>query len=307
MNDIFTAGAVGKAPAKPERERFEPGWYRDLSNERYHGSAGVSSTRIKTLIDRTPAHYLHGMHNPSGSTPATELGSAFHTLTLEPHLAEQEIFVMPELNLRTKDGREQKAKLLEQHEGKAILKPEQFEQAEAMANAARSHETAAILLQDIIAESSVYFWYDSTDPDDGTQYRQMAKVRPDAINPAHRLVIDLNSAEDATYSGFQKAIAKYYYHLSAAMYLQGVNQCAELLQETGCYAYTKFIWIVVESKPPYTVGVYEADPEMLALGRTLLQRAMHQLHRAKSENFPGLPAEVRVIELPTWAKRLPIV
>lgn len=302
MNDLFS-----QAPATPERERFEPGWYRDLNNERYHGSAGVSSTRIKTLIDRTPAHYLQGLSEPDTSTVSKERGKAFHVLTLEPHLAEQELFVMPELNLRTKAGREQKAALLAEHEGKAILKPEQHEQAKAMAEAARSHETAGILLQDIIVESSVYWWYGSTDPDDGTQYRQMAKVRPDALNPAHNIVIDLKSAEDATYSGFQKAIAKYYYHLSAAMYLQGVNQCRELLQQTGCFAYTKFIWIVVESKPPYTVGVYEADPEMLELGRVLFQRAMHQLHRAKSAGFPGLPAEVRVIELPTWAKRLPIV
>jgi hypothetical protein len=145
------------------------------------------------------------------------------------------------------------------------------------------------------------------DPDDDTEYKTMLKVRPDAISRAHSVIIDLKTTADGSYSGFQKSIQNFYYHMSAAMYLEGVNQCKPLLNELGHFAYTKFVFICVESAPPYLTSVYELSPEYIDIGKALYRRALHDLRRGQEQEWPGYPDEVRIIEPPPWGNRIPIV
>lgn len=297
---------MSDSPA-PKRPFYDPGFYRNLTNKQYHGSMGTSSSRLKTLLDKTARHYEYGLTVSEDPTAATELGSAFHTLTLEPENFDNAIVVLPELNLRKPDHRAEKLRIIQENPEKAIITLDQLAKAKRMADAARSDPLASVLLSDIVAESSVYWWYKSTDPDDDTHYREMVKVRPDALNPAHRFVIDLKSTNDPTYSSFQRTILNYYYHMSAAMYLEGVNQCQQLLDETRCSRYMRFIWIVVESDEPHTVAVYEASPKWMEIGKFLFRQAMWRLFKGRAENWPAFPDEIMLIEPPTWAERFHII
>jgi hypothetical protein len=94
------------------------------------------------------------------------------------------------------------------------------------------------------------------------------------------------------------------YHLSAAMYLEGVNQCTELLQETKHFAYTKFVLVLVENEPPYLPAAYELSQEYIEIGKLLYRRAMRTLQHGRDNDWPGFPEEIRVMEPPTWANRL---
>lgn len=297
---------VAEQPRK-ERPMIDPGWYLDMSNEDYHGSMGYSSSQLKTLVEQTPAHLKHSFSQPHETTDTKELGTAFHTLTLEPEKFDQDVAVIPEFNLRTKQGKADNAAFRNLHAGKAIIKPHQLTKAQAMADSVRNHPVAGILVQDIIVESSIYWWYRSMDPDDDTKYKAVCKVRPDAVSRAHPVVIDLKSANDGSFTGFMRAITRYYYHLSGAMYLEGVNQCKPLLMETGHFAYNKFVFIVVENEAPYLTSVYELSPDDLALGKNLYRHAMRRLHVGKENDWPGFPEEIRMTELPPWAQRMHIV
>jgi hypothetical protein len=131
----------------------------------------------------------------------------------------------------------------------------------------------------------------------------MLKVRPDALSVAHPVIVDLKTTRDASYSGFIKAIQNLHYHLSAAMYLEGVNQCRELLEHTRHFAYTKFVFVCVENEPPYPTAVYELAPEYIELGKVLYRRAMRTLRDARQNDWPAYPDDIRVIEPPSWASR----
>ena len=287
----------------PRRPFIEPGWYRDMSNEDYHGSFGFSSSQLKVLIEKTPAHLLQSFSDKKHPTDNMNLGTAVHTLVLEPEKFEDEIAVMPVLNLRTKDGRAQRDNFEADNVGKTTIKESDLPKALAMAESVRSHPMAALLLEDIVVESSVYWWYRSMDPDDDSQYKSMLKVRPDALSVAHPVIIDLKTRADASYSGFIKAIQNFYYHVSAAMYLEGVNQCRELLSDIGYFAYTKFVFVCVENTPPYCTALYELPPEYLDLGKTLYRRSLRTLRTGLEEDWPGYPEEIRMIEPPSWASR----
>lgn len=290
-----------------ERPFIEPGWYRDLSNEEYHGSYGTSSSQLKTLTEKTPAHLAHGMATPTGPSDAMMLGTAVHTLVLEPGKFENDIAVAPVLNLRTKAGREARDTFELENAGKTVITEAQFDQARAMADSVLAHPMAAVLLQDCVVESSIYWWYRSMDPDDDSRYKEMLKVRPDAICRAHPVVIDLKSAIDGSFTGFSKSINNFYYHLSAAMYLEGVNQCKPLLEAMGHFAYPKFVHIVVENREPYLTSVYELSEQYLEIGKVLYRRNLQVLRHARENDWPGYPEEIRVIEPPGWANRFHVV
>lgn len=288
-------------PEPAARPSMKPGWYRDLPNAAYHASAGVSSSQLKKLLDRTPAHLRHG---PAlEQTESMRLGTAVHTLVLEPQKFEREIVVLPELNLRKKADRQERDALLESSDGRTLVSAAQFERAQAMAFAVHDHPTASALIEDVIAESSIY-WHAT---DDETGARQLQKVRPDAICRGHNVLLDIKTCADASYTGFVRTVEKYAYHLSAAMYLEGVNQCKPLLAEAGHFAYDKFVFICVENTEPYLVAVYELSPKYLAIGKHLYRRAAKKYGEARLNDFPGYPDDVRILEPPAWAQRAFIV
>lgn len=299
--------AVTPEETVKKRPFYEPGWYRELSNEEYHGSFGTSSSQLKKLIEKTPAHLDYDRRHPQESTKNMHLGTAMHTLVLEPENFDKEVAVMPILNLRTNAGKAEKAAFDAENAGKTIITQSQLEQAQAMAAAVKEHPIASILLQDVVTESSVYWWYKSMDPDDDTRYKEMLKVRPDALGRSHNVIIDLKSTSDGSYTGFIKAIQNFYYHVSAAMYLEGVNQCKPLLQEMGHWCYKKFVFICVENVAPYLVSVYELSPEYIEIGKLHYRRALQRLRDGRESDWPGFPDEVRVIEPPSWANRSFIV
>lgn len=289
-----------------QRRRYAPGWYKDLTNEEYHGSAGTSSSQLKKLIEKTPAHFKQSWSDPPMDSPSVRLGTAVHTLVLEPEKFDAEIAIEPMVNKRTNAGKAQLAEFEAENAGKTIISASQLHQAQHMAESVLADEFASLLLQDTVVESSIYWWYRTMDNDEieaGEKFREMVKVRPDAISRTHSVVIDLKTAQDATHDGFALAAARFYYHVSAAMYLEGVNQCKPLLDELGHFAYNKFVFICVEPEPPYLCAVYELSQEALDLGRTIYRRMMRKLRDAREENFPGFPNEIRPLELPAWASR----
>lgn len=292
-----------------EAKKFRaPGWYKDISNEEYHRGPGKGSSNLKILLEQTGAHLEYARTHPTEATAAMNLGTAVHTLTLEPEKFDAEIAVRPEgLNLRTNAGKADMETFLCANVGKTIITPAQYEEAKQMAANVRAHPIAGILLQDIIVESSVYWWYRSMEEGDDHRYKEFLKVRPDALSRSHPVVMDLKTTKDGSYSGFIKSIQDRYYHLSAAMYMEGINQCQPLLDEMRMLAYLKFVFICVENFAPYQVSVYELSDEYMKIGKHLYRTAMYRLSKAREENWPGYPDEVRVIEPPSWATRGHIV
>lgn len=288
---------------KRERELIAPGWYRDLSNEDYHGSAGYSSSQVKCLIEQTPAHLRHSFTAPRETTANMLLGTAVHTLVLEPEKFDSEFAISQKFDGRTNAGKAAKANFKAGAVGKTILTEDIAEKARAMAASVLEYGNNRLLLEDAVSESSVYWWYKSMDADDDSRYKIMAKVRPDIICRDHPVIIDLKTTADASITGFIKSIQNFYYHVSAAMYLEGVNQCQPLLEEMRHFAYTKFVFICVENFEPYLCSSYELNPEYLELGKAIYRNCMRKLRDGIENDWPGYPEEIRIIEPPGWASR----
>lgn len=286
---------------KQERNpKVQIGWHKELPNEIYHTSNGVSSSQLKVFLSKTPAHYQYKMAHKTPPTDSMKLGTAVHSLVLEPENFFNDIAVLPELNLRTKDGRETLEEFTKANKDKTVISKDQHEKSILMAtsveNLIQASPVLSALMDDKIIESSVYWWSQINDTATGENYFELLKVRPDILCKSHSVLLDLKTCEDATFTGFRKSVEKYFYHMSAAMYLSGVNQCKPLLDELGHLAYNKFIFICVENKPPYLSAVYEASQDLLFIGRQHFELAFRRLAKARKDNWPGFSSDIILME-----------
>ena len=265
---------------------YAPGIYLDISNEAYHAAPGISKSGLD-LIARSPYFYRH--RPPQEATKAMQIGSAFHSATLEPHTFPDLFAVAPEVNARTNAGKAELEAFTKANEGKSILQKDDAEHVAAMAQAVRQHQTAAALLSDGQAETSIFHNDEPTG--------ELIKVRPDWM--VEDLLVDLKSTEDASPDAFSKACWNYRYFVQAAFYLDTANAAF------GVERFRSFVFVVCEKKPPYQVAVYVADRQMIDAGRIQYRRDLERYHRCKMTNtWPGINAgRVEEIGLPGWALR----
>ena len=261
-----------------------------MSNHKYHSGPGASTSDLKLLLSKSPAHLKEKKDNPKDPTDAMAVGQAFHTLTLEPQYFDKRFAILPKTeNLKTKDGREERDKLIAT--GKIFLREEKLDDVLEMVKSVQNHPLASDLLLNIPGttfERPVYW----KDPETGL----LCKCRPDIMifNKQLRVIVDLKKAVDADKKSFMRAIGNYGYDVQAAMYLDGCRAA------TG-KDYQAFIFIVCEDYPPYATAVYMADAEMIERGRERYEYGLSIFKKCLRENkWPGYSDDLENIELPAW-------
>lgn len=265
---------------------MEPGVYPELQNEDYHAAPGLSKSGMDLLL-KSPAHYRAAKDTDHEPTPAMLMGSAVHTAVLEPDLFEKKYVPSPDINRRTKAGKEEFAAFQEANQGKEILKPEDYELIINMRDSIFAHTLASKLLTDGKAELS-YFWEDD-------QTGALLKCRPDYLR-SDGVVIDLKTTLDASPESFAKSAANFHYHLQAAHYLEGVSAL-------GDHA-THFVFVCVEKKPPYAVACYTLDSEAVGFGQLLAREAISRYTKCReADQWPGYSPKIESLSLPPWAFR----
>lgn len=179
------------------------------------------------------------------------------------------------------------AEWTENNPGRIVLTPETWDQLHAMANAVHSHPAAGALLTGCPgeAEKSVY-WIDAATG-------VLCRCRPDWWRDDN-VIVDLKTTEDASPEGFAKSMANYRYDVQAAYYLDGVQAATRKRPKA-------FVFIAVEKKPPYGVGVYVLDSDSLELGRAQYQHDLRiYAECVRTGEWPGYGDKIQTISLPAW-------
>jgi hypothetical protein len=271
---------------------IEQGIYIDLSSEEYHSEKSSFSRSSIMDFKKSPRKYWAKHLNPDRPKeepkPSWVFGTAFHTLILEPHLFEKNYFVLPEKVLLKNVGREvydQFKSTLEEAETtkKIVLSLEDYERLSAMQDAVFANPRAKGLIEAAVFESS-YFWKDE-------HSGLMVKSRPDILNG--NIYADLKTIDDASPENFQREMAKYSYHVQAAMVKDGYKQL------TG-ENISACINVCVEHKYPYSIGIYIIDETAIETGHYTYKQILLDLRSALANN-DFRDYEVQTIGLPKWA------
>lgn len=317
------------------------GVFAGKSNAEYHGGPGYSKSSLD-IIRRSPAHFKHAQDQRAAgvereSTAAMVTGSAEHGILLEADQFEKEFALpfdasdwpdaldtvpalkerlkalglpvggnKPELieRLREADPSVQilddlKAMHAEDAAGKTILTPAQWRDVRGMRDAVIEHPKLCKLLTDPHgkAELSVY-WRDE-------ETGLLLRCRPDLW--VGDIVMDIKTTEDASESAFERTVEKWAYHVQAAFYLDGtkaaIEQSGGVLPE-GLKIPKHFMFGPVEKKPPHLTAAYVLSPAVIEIGRREYRKNLATLAEClRTDEWPGHPQEVRVIELPAWRMR----
>lgn len=255
-----------------------------MLNETYHAEEGISSSAVKTVANSTLAHWKGAVRE---SKTAWDLGTAVHSLVLEPHL---DYVVCGPDDRRGADWKaKQRAATMN---GQLLLTSGDYEQAQAMAASVLANETVRLMLENKSTVIEASFFAD--DPDTGLRL----KARPDAFVRDRGLVIDIKTTLDASPRGFEREIRKYCYDMQAAFYLKTLglaNQDAD-----------QFLFVAVEKKPPYAVSIHVLSDDYLKYASERVQHTLHVIKQAEAmQDYPTGWPDLNIVQLPTWLADAP--
>lgn len=271
---------------------MKEGIYPTLSNEEYHSNKSAISRSALMDFEKSPYHYwarhINEVRPQKEKTKSMEIGSAFHTLILEPHLFNELYAVRPRRVLLKDVGREAYEEFKRQEEElerstKIILSEEDFQQLVGMQEKLLSNDIVVNLLEGARIEHS-FFWQDDVSG-------LTLKSRPDILHD--NMIIDLKTATDASPRAFQSELVKYGYHIQGAMVSDAV------LRLEG-KEIRKVLNIVVEKTYPYSVGIYLIDEYAIEEGRFKYKQLCVDLKSCMQEN-KWKDFGVQTISLPKWA------
>ena len=269
------------------------GIYLDLSSEAYHGDKNSISRTALMDFKRNQRRYWAKHLNPDRpveeSKPSWEFGTAFHALILEPHLFDQQYYILPPKVLLKDVGREayDNYKALEkaaESTEKKVMSFTDYTKLLAMQYSLEANERAKELISGATYESS-YFWKDKSSG-------LMIKSRPDILQS--NIYIDLKTCESAAPHDYQREMVKGAYYVQAAMCREGVR----ILEGRELSA---SINVCVEKAYPHCVGIYIIDEEAVNAGHREYKKLLIELKHASVYN-EYQDYEPQIIGLPQWAQ-----
>jgi exodeoxyribonuclease VIII len=264
----------------------------DMSNDDYHSGKGVS----KTTLDMAAAD----PHRPEWSRKCPQdeekiktfdFGDAMHAICLEPERLKTEFVMMPPFNLRTNQGKEDKAAFVEEHKGAKLLSHTEHRQLNLMFESVMAHREARELIEaDGIAEGS-YFW---TDEATGLE----CKCRPDKHIQNQSLLVDVKTTPSL--AKFCYSVDDYRYYIQDPWYCDGVSRFGNpvrmeflVAQKTiECGRYPVMVVKLPQEAIEYGQAVYREDlrryAEFLSSGAPPATRELvmgYQFDRKAEEHF----------------------
>ena len=247
----------------------------DMPAAQYHAVEALSKSMMSKIL-KSPAHYKASLDEHQEPSKAMQMGTAIHTAVLEPQLYSQVVAVIPpDIDGRNKEGKAWK----EAHKSRIHLTHAEDIDVQGVANSVRRHPFWDIIHLSHKIEASVF----AQDEQTGLAL----KARPDLWIEDHTLV-DVKTTDDATPEAFLRTIASFGYHIQAAHYMA----------MTGA---DNFIFVAVERKAPYAIGIYKLDAEWLQAGENLRRKAISTLHECRAlVSWPAYPTATQTLSCPKW-------
>ena len=259
-----------------------------MTEQEYNKAPGIRRSLLWE-IRRSPAHLKWRMDNPTEATPALIFGQALHAAVLTPEDYGRQFAVMPNVDRRTKAGREAWEAAAAEAQGRTQIAFDWAEQIAGMVQAVRGNQMAARLLDG--PHETSYFWAD-------TLTGEACKCRTDAetdIGDMH-LIVDVKTCQDASTDAFMRDALHYGYDVQAAMYTDGYKAV------TGREA--TFVFIAIEKNPPYAVNILQADTLFMQHGQDRYRHLLGLYHECRQRNqwpgYTGFDGDIASLGLPAW-------
>lgn len=296
----------------------------------YRLAPGLSSTEVKTFCKESPRHYELKYVTRQLETSYSDnmlLGTLVHCLVLEPNefkrRYEQELdpedypdalvtaddlkkyCKQHELKITGLKG--ELSKRVQEHNPdvqiwddmlkrqkkskKTIVSKSLWEKAHAMRDGVMANPDAAELLSYGKAEVSVWGQVTAQLCEEDNPETLLTKCRPDWLREG--LCVDLKTCACSSPDAFARDCAKFGYDLQQVHY-------TETLKSAGISC-DDFIFITVESNPPYLAQVYLIQDSDIEVSRERYFKLLHEIQQCRIFGiWPGYADSVSCLKLPPW-------
>ncbi len=267
----------------------------DMDIEEYHDHPAASASGLKMFL-KCPEVYRYEMLDPERAEEREVekktfvIGSAFHTLCLEPDLFKNRFHIIGDDVRKDERTAAYKAEIAKA-DGRTILKEKEIADVRGMAKAvSRNPEAMKYLVKPGHIEASL-FW---DDPETGVQCR----ARPDLILPDDDTIINFKSAADASYDAFERSLWSMAYDIAIDHYGAGYYHCFGRPMK-------RYVFIVAEKNAPFLTAVYPASEALQIAGQMRCRELLNiYANCLKTTTWPGLNGgHEKEIGLPAWANK----
>lgn len=259
-----------------------------MTEKEYREYPAISRSEL-FKISESPEKFKYYQENPEEPTPSLIFGQLFHTMALQPETICEQFAVAPNVDRRTKAGKEQWANFEQASKGWTVVTEDMVEQATAMCEALNHNEFVQKLLKGEKEKS--FFWNDDLTG-------EPCKCRVDCLTELgdNLLVVDLKTTENAETEAFMKSAIKYGYDFQSAMYSKGV--------EISTGKKPIFVFIAIEKKPPYAINILQADELLIRRGYDLFREYIGIYHDCKQTGnwygYLGKFNQINNLALPSY-------
>lgn len=247
----------------------------------------ISNSRL-TAFRRSPLHLIHYLTKPQESTPAMEFGKAFHMALLQPALFATTYIVAPNVDRRSKAGKDAWAEFQAGLEpGAMTISMDELRRIQDMVDAIMNNSSAADLLSNLTHREHDVRWTDDV-------YGVPMRGIMDGIGPDY--IIDVKTCVDASPDKFQRDAINMAYHRQAAIYMDAHKPAKT------------FYLIAIEKDEPYGVSVHELSPDLIMAGRVTYRHLLNELQGWVEDGCTPTGYEfwhftgIHNFETPNWMK-----
>ena len=253
----------------------------------YRAFPALNQSAAKLLVSHSPAHYQAYIRTPQEETKALRFGTFVHSAILEPHTLDDLYATAPDVDKRTKQGKEDWAAFATANAGKTILDAEES----ALGHLVASHAKMALKHHKVafgLTEAMYHVDYNGIP----------LKAAIDGVCGDY--LWDIKTTDDASPAGMLKSIRNYRYNLQAYWY-RLVYELATGHRPLG------FRFLFVEKEPPFATAVCEIGPELMSWAVADFEKAL-TLYRdcTASGVWPAYPDDIQVIDVKTTSTATPI-
>jgi len=254
----------------------------------YRREEGVNQSSLKKILD-SPAHYQAALKSKLIPTPAMEMGTALHCLSLDGKKAFDGAYIQkPDgLSLATKAGKEWKASVGRKKVLSSGGKDDPWGSVQGMDASLKRLAWFDPSQEDYIKYNEVSIYWED--------FGVKCKARLDRVLIEEGIVLDLKTTDSVDPEAFTKKVVNLGYDFQAAYYARAA--------EVAYGKPFKFVFVAVERKAPYTVDLFEVTPDMMREGVYKMEKALKAYAEcAETNKWPNREPVIRQLDYPGWYK-----
>jgi len=231
-------------------------YVKQMANEEYHAETEHDSSSTAKMFRSSRKLYYNSRITkrfvPKPPSDEMRLGTAFHTILIEPHLEEELIVRVPSEVLGKNQARRGKAydEFCKAHSDKLLVVPREYDALQWQLEAIRCCAAAQDILQAASIREHSIFW--------GDENGNRRKCRIDLGSELDFVIADLKTTRRSP-SQFWRDVEAYGYHQQAPWYQDGFEALYGVRPQHKL--------IVVQNQKPYRCFVRTIPERWLELGR----------------------------------------